>query len=160
MLEQIMNSSNFNYLGRGLAAANLRQEVISNNIANVNTPNFKKSDVVFEELLAKEIGMDDSGRLPLVRTHDRHLPVGMIGGAKASIQEDDTTTMRVDNNNVDIDIEMASLAEKLASRRPSPLNTCVYIERRVTYGDPHFNSITAFSSLFFVQPCKSDCRLS
>ena len=106
-----MNSSNFNYLGRGLAAANLRQEVISNNIANVNTPNFKKSDVVFEELLAKEIGMDDSGRLPLVRTHDRHLPVGMIGGAKASIQEDDTTTMRVDNNNVDIDIEMASLAK-------------------------------------------------
>ena len=111
MLEQIMNSSNFNYLGRGLAAANLRQEVISNNIANVNTPNFKKSDVVLEELLAKEIGMDDSGRLPLVRTHDRHLPVGMIGGAKASIQEDDTTTMRVDNNNVDIDIEMASLAK-------------------------------------------------
>ena len=111
MLEQIMNSSNFNYLGRGLAAANLRQEVISNNIANVNTPNFKKSDVVFEELLAKEIGMDDSGRLPLVRTHDRHLPVGMIGGAKASIQEDDTTTMRVDNNNVDIDLEMASLAK-------------------------------------------------
>ncbi|MBQ1621488.1 flagellar basal body rod protein FlgB [Selenomonas bovis] len=111
MLEQIMNSPNFNYLGRGLAAANLRQEVISNNIANVNTPNFKKSDVVFEELLAKEIGMDDSGRLPLVRTHDRHLPVGMIGGAKASIQEDDTTTMRVDNNNVDIDIEMASLAK-------------------------------------------------
>ena len=111
MLEQIMNSSNFNYLGRGLAAANLRQEVISNNIANVNTPHFTKSDVVFEELLAKEIGMDDSGRLPLVRTHDRHLPVGMIGGAKASIQEDDTTTMRVDNNNVDIDIEMASLAK-------------------------------------------------
>ena len=106
-----MNSSNFNYLGRGLAAANLRQEVISNNIANVNTPNFKKSDVVFEELLAKEIGMDDSGRLPLVRTHDRHLPVGMTGGAKAVIQEDDTTTMRVDNNNVDIDIEMASLAK-------------------------------------------------
>ena len=106
-----MNSPNFNYLGRGLAAANLRQEVISNNIANVNTPNFKKSDVVYEELLAKEIGMDDSGRLPLVRTHDRHLPVGMIGGAKASIQEDDTTTMRVDNNNVDIDIEMASLAK-------------------------------------------------
>lgn len=106
-----MNSPNFNYLGRGLAAANLRQEVISNNIANVNTPNFKKSDVVFEELLAKEIGMDDSGRLPLVRTHDRHLPVGMTGGAKAVIQEDDTTTMRVDNNNVDIDIEMASLAK-------------------------------------------------
>ena len=108
-----MNSPNFNYLGRGLAAASLRQEVISNNIANVNTPNFKKSDVVFEDLLAKEIGMgDDENKLPLVRTHDRHLPFAVLpGDAKAQIFEDDTTTMRVDNNNVDIDIEMASLAK-------------------------------------------------
>ena len=111
MLEQIMNSSNFNYLGRGLAAANLRQEVISNNIANVNTPNFKKSDVIFEDLLAKEIGAEDENQLQLVRTHDRHLPIGHIGGAEAQIQEDGTTTMRVDNNNVDIDVEMATLAK-------------------------------------------------
>ena len=111
MLEQIMNSSNFNYLGRGLAAANLRPEVISNNIANVNTPNFKKSDVIFEDLLAKEIGAEDENQLQLVRTHDRHLPIGHIGGAEAQIQEDGTTTMRVDNNNVDIDVEMATLAK-------------------------------------------------
>ena len=111
MLEQIMNSSNFNYLGRGLAAANLRQEVISNNIANVNTPNFKKSDVIFEDLLAKEIGAEDENQLQLVRTHDRQLPIGHIGGAEAQIQEDGTTTMRVDNNNVDIDVEMATLAK-------------------------------------------------
>ena len=52
MLEQIMNSPNFDYLGRGLQAANLRHEVISNNIANVNTPNFKRSAVNFEDLLA------------------------------------------------------------------------------------------------------------
>ena len=106
-----MNSPNFNFLGRGLAAANLRQEVISNNIANVNTPNFKKSDVIFEDLLAKEIGAEDENQLQLVRTHDRHLPIGHIGGAEAQIQEDGTTTMRVDNNNVDIDVEMATLAK-------------------------------------------------
>ena len=52
MLEQIMSSSALSAMSRGLQAANLRQEVISNNIANVNTPNFKKSDVVFEDLLA------------------------------------------------------------------------------------------------------------
>ena len=46
------------YMQRGLVAANLRQEVISNNIANVNTPKFKRSDVVFESLLAKELGLD------------------------------------------------------------------------------------------------------
>jgi len=114
VLEQIMNSSNFNFLGRGLAAASLRQEVISNNIANVNTPNFKRSEVVFEDILAKEIGLggdEEKQKLELVRTHDRHLPVTPFPNEDARIYEDDTTTMRVDNNNVDIDIEMANLAK-------------------------------------------------
>lgn len=111
MLEQIMNSANFDYLGRGLAAANMRQEVISNNMANVNTPNFKRSAVNFEDLLAKELQLDAGDRMDMVRTHDRHLPMKPFGKASAFIEEDDTTTMRVDNNNVDIDIEMASLAK-------------------------------------------------
>ncbi|MBE6073319.1 MAG: flagellar basal body rod protein FlgB [Selenomonas ruminantium] len=112
MLEQIMNSSNFDYLGRGLAAATMRHEVISNNIANVNTPNFKRSAVNFEDLLAKELHLDNDGRrLGMVRTHDRHLPMALPGKAHAVIEEDGTTTMRVDNNNVDIDIEMAGLAK-------------------------------------------------
>jgi flagellar basal-body rod protein FlgB len=112
MLEQIMNSSNFDYLGRGLAAATMRHEVISNNIANVNTPNFKRSAVNFEDLLAKELHLDNDGRrLGMVRTHDRHLPMALPAKAHAVIEEDGTTTMRVDNNNVDIDIEMAGLAK-------------------------------------------------
>ena len=107
-----MNSSNFDYLGRGLAAATMRHEVISNNIANVNTPNFKRSAVNFEDLLAKELHLDNDGRrLDMVRTHDRHLPMALPGKVHAVIEEDGTTTMRVDNNNVDIDIEMAGLAK-------------------------------------------------
>ena len=113
MLEQIINSSNFNYLSRGLEAANLRHEVISNNIANVNTPNFKRSAVNFENLLAKELHLDeDRGRMPLVRTNDRHMPLPLSSGqAHGVIEEDAATTMRVDNNNVDIDSEMAGLAK-------------------------------------------------
>ncbi len=112
MLEQIMNSSNFDYLSRGMSAANLRQEVISNNIANVNTPHFKRSAVNFEDLLAKELHLDDDGRrLEIVRTHDRHLPIPIHGKVNAVIEEDQTTTMRVDDNNVDIDIEMAALSK-------------------------------------------------
>jgi len=112
MLEQIMNSSNFDYLSRGMSAANLRQEVISNNIANVNTPHFKRSAVNFEDLLAQELHLDDDGRrLDIVRTHDRHLPIPIHGKVNAVIEEDQTTTMRVDDNNVDIDIEMAALSK-------------------------------------------------
>jgi len=112
VLERIVNESVIDHMQRGMAAASLRQEVISNNVANVNTPRFKKSDVVFEEMLAKEIyGEPDSNRLKMVRTHDRHLPMEVSFRAEAKVQVDDTTTMRVDKNNVDIDIEMANLAK-------------------------------------------------
>ena len=113
MLESIVNGPAIDYMQRGMAAANLRQEVISNNVANVNTPRFKKSDVVFEELLAKEIYGDpeDDRRLKMARTHDKHLPMEVSFRAAPSIEVDDTTTMRVDKNNVDIDIEMANLAK-------------------------------------------------
>ncbi len=107
-----MNAPTMNYMSRGLSASSLRQEVISNNIANVNTPNFKRSGVVFEDLLAKELRLDDDPRrLAIVRTHDRHLPIAQLSPVAPKVQRDDTTTMRVDNNNVDIDSEMAGLAK-------------------------------------------------
>ena len=106
-----MSSSALSAMSRGLQAANLRQEVISNNIANVNTPNFKKSDVVFEDLLAKELNSGQSGKLEMVRTNDRHLPAGADTPAAARVERQDTTTMRADNNNVDIDVEMANLSK-------------------------------------------------
>ncbi|MBR2216278.1 MAG: flagellar basal body rod protein FlgB [Selenomonadaceae bacterium] len=111
MLEQIVNAPLFDYMERGLAAANLRHEVISNNIANVNTPYFKKSNVVFEELLAKELAPVPTGQLQVVRTHDRHMPIPSHKRAEATIEEDTSSTMRTDHNNVDIDIEMASMAK-------------------------------------------------
>ncbi|MBQ7198644.1 MAG: flagellar basal body rod protein FlgB [Selenomonadaceae bacterium] len=111
MLEQILNSPNFNYLARGMTAATMRQEVISHNIANVNTPNYRKTAVEFEELLAKEIYGEDTGnKLQMVRTNDAHLPaVNKPVHAVPTMVEDNTTIMREDNNNVDIDIEMATL---------------------------------------------------
>ncbi|MBE6100628.1 MAG: flagellar basal body rod protein FlgB [Selenomonas ruminantium] len=112
MLEQIMNSPNMDYLSRGMQAATMRHEVISDNIANVNTPKFKRSYVTFEDLLAKELHLDDEqGKLDVVRTHDRHMPIPMRTKAHAVIEKDDTTTMRVDHNNVDIDTEMANMAK-------------------------------------------------
>ena len=113
MLEQIFGSSNFNYLPRAMTAASMRQEVISHNIANVNTPNYRKSTVEFEDMLAREIyGDEGDGTLPMVRTHDRHMPFKPLDfHAEPTMIEDHTTIMRVDDNNVDIDIEMATLAK-------------------------------------------------
>ena len=113
MLEQIMNSPNLNYLPRGMEAASIRQEIIAHNIANVNTPNYRKSTLEFEELLAREIYGDlPDGKLEMVRTHDRHLPPTPLPyHAEPTMVQDNTTIMRADDNNVDIDIEMATLAK-------------------------------------------------
>lgn len=113
MLEQILNSTNLNYLSRGMTAATMRQEVISHNIANVNTPNYRKTNLIFEDLLAREIyGEEPDGKLQLARTHDEHLPPNFPPfHAEPTMLEDHTTIMRVDDNNVDIDIEMATLAK-------------------------------------------------
>lgn len=113
MLEQIFGSANFNYMPRAMQAANIRQEVIANNIANVNTPNFRKSVVNFEDLLAREIyGEEPDGKLDMVRTHDKHLPFKPLEfRAEPTIFHDTTNIMRVDHNNVDIDVEMATLAK-------------------------------------------------
>lgn len=112
VLEGILESSNLNYLPRAMTAANLRQEIIANNIANVNTPNYRKSVVEFEELLARELYGEDDKKLKMVRTHDRHLPPEQLPyHAEPTISVDHSTIMRADDNNVDIDIEMASLAK-------------------------------------------------
>ncbi len=111
MLEQIVSNKALDVMQRGMGAANLRQEVISHNIANVNTPYFKKSNVVFEELLAKELDLDDTGKMKVVRTHDKHMPVAFRGRAMAKIELDQSSSMRYDKNNVDVDVEMASLAK-------------------------------------------------
>ena len=112
MLEQILESSNLNYLPRAMTAANIRQEVIANNVANVNTPNFRKSVVEFEDLLARELYGEDDNKLKMVRTNDKHLPPEELPyHAEPTITIDHSTIMRADDNNVDIDIEMASLAK-------------------------------------------------
>lgn len=50
-------------LNAGIKAENLRQKTIANNIANLETPDYRRIDVKFEELLAKSL--DSSGSVDL-----------------------------------------------------------------------------------------------
>ena len=111
MLEQLVNTSTLDIGSRALSAASLRHEVLSNTIANVNTPNFKRSHVRFEDLLKQELGLDRDPLMKVVRTHDRHLPIAFHGKVRPVIEQDAGTNMRLDGNNVDIDIEMAEVAK-------------------------------------------------
>jgi len=101
-------------LKNAMDGAGAAHGVIANNVANVNTPNFRRSDVSFKQALAAtEPSMGDPDELGLAITSDRHFAVD---GAQGAQQFEITTTvardqqMRVDGSNVDVDQEMAKLS--------------------------------------------------
>jgi flagellar basal-body rod protein FlgB len=85
-------------LQRAMSGAQLRQQVLANNLANANTPNFKRSDVDFHDALALAFAR------PGATTAD-------IGADQFGVTTDSSTTMQVDGNNVDVDTEMSDLAQ-------------------------------------------------
>lgn len=87
-------------LSKSLDAASLRQRTIANNIANVQTPGYKRKYVQFEEQLKAAI---NSGSKHKVReTLSRLTP---------SEQLDTASPCKPDGNNVNIDAEIADLAK-------------------------------------------------
>jgi flagellar basal-body rod protein FlgB len=75
-----------------------RQGVLANNLANVNTPNFKRSDVSFQGALAS--ALQSSNGDPSV-----------VDNTAFTTSTDSSTSMRADGNNVDVDVESANLAK-------------------------------------------------
>jgi flagellar basal-body rod protein FlgB len=110
MLEKIFSS--VNTLQNGLNASWLKNEVISNNIANVDTPGFKTSHVRFEDLMAEASGAG-SGGFSMVVTNAGHIggATGALSDIEPQIVKDESTTTRLDGNNVNIDNEMVELAK-------------------------------------------------
>lgn len=71
----------------GLDATELRSRTIANNIANINTPNYKRRYVTFEESLKNE-----------------------ISNAKIEVKVDENSIVREDGNNVDLESEKVNQA--------------------------------------------------
>lgn len=92
-----------------LGATSLRQEVISNNIANVNTKDYKAKQVIFETELEKALSSSAS---VMKATDSRHFGVGRdLSSITARVVEDkESQKMNVDGNSIDIDLEMANMA--------------------------------------------------
>ncbi|KKO51307.1 flagellar basal body rod protein FlgB [Paenibacillus sp. DMB20] len=107
----LLGSSSFERLESGLNAANLRNQVLANNIGNVDTPHYKRSEVAFESLLQKEMNGVKS-TLSGNRTDSRHFVIGPSGRIpEPSIRTDQTSAMNNNGNNVDVEREMTLLAE-------------------------------------------------
>ena len=101
--------SNTGALEKALDVAWKRNQVISHNISNVETPGYKKKGVTFEEEFAAALdGTNLRGR----QTRQKHIRIGNgpIDDIQPEIVEVKSTKFRVDENNVDMDAEMAALA--------------------------------------------------
>ena len=99
-------------LERALDMSQLRGKVIANNIANVDVPHFKRSEVDFESELSRAIEEKETGRanqFPAKMTNPLHIPFDEPRGVRSvqpRINLDYSTTYRNDGNNVDIEREI------------------------------------------------------
>ncbi|MNQ97724.1 Flagellar basal body rod protein FlgB [compost metagenome] len=101
----------WNLMERSLDTSTLRQKVVANNIANVDTPNFKRSDVAFEELLQGRMNASTPS-IDGFRTDPRHFVIGKsIQLPNTEIKTDNSTAINNNLNNVDIDYEMSLMAK-------------------------------------------------
>lgn len=110
MLEKIFNSPNLLLMEKAMDASLLRQNVIANNIANVDTPEFKRSEVLFEDKLRKALAGDSSSK-KLFKTNSRHMDAYehrlTAEALTPEVVKINDRSYRNDRNNVDIDVEMA-----------------------------------------------------
>jgi flagellar basal-body rod protein FlgB len=108
----VLGGAAFQRLESAINAASMRQRVLANNIANVDTPYFKRSDVAFEELLTQAIGGQGTPVLAGKMTNPRHIPINASYPTPSpQVVTDESTSINNDRNNVDIDKEMSLLAE-------------------------------------------------
>ena len=106
-MDVLWSSPVYMYLTKGMDAASLRQRIHSHNLANVNTPHFKRSYVEFESLLQKAGGQ---GKKVVATTNPRHIGSGAAAVPSSRVVRDEATSMRTDGNNVDVDKEMTQIA--------------------------------------------------
>lgn len=94
-----------NVLDRAADASWLRNEVIANNIANVDTPGYKRQDLNFEDELERALGHSKyrtmDAKVAMLKDKQLHPRV---------INDYSNFSYRLDKNNVDIETENVTLA--------------------------------------------------
>lgn len=121
-VQSIPSDNTYDLIKSGLKASNVRAKTIANNMANVNTKNYKKFSVVFEENLKDK--SDSSFKMKttkddhysaksteLKRTRDGHISSDDNSyGKNINVVQDNSTSMRTDGNNVDLEVEKVNQA--------------------------------------------------
>jgi len=91
-----------------------RQDIISGNIANADTPFYRPKDISFEDTLAQksaEIFRDKAQTLQMAQTNGAHLGPIDSGSSKPTTFFRDGHMARNDGNSVDLDVETTEMAK-------------------------------------------------
>jgi flagellar basal-body rod protein FlgB len=96
---------NLKGLERVLDLAWRRNQAITSNISNADTPQYRAVELNFGGELARAFGKHET---PLKLSDPKHLDIEGAGNAR--LVEDLTGATKADGNNVDIDIQMGQLA--------------------------------------------------
>lgn len=97
-----IDNMSYNLIKKGMDVTIASNKVINNNISNLNTRNYKRHYIEFDEALKNEISQD-----LMKKTSDKHLS---IKGNELEVKTDTTSSLREDGNNVNVESEMTSQA--------------------------------------------------
>lgn len=109
-------SRSFDFVSSALNARAVRQDMISSNIANVDTPFYRPRDIAFEAVLKKEADKTFGGakepKLQMAKTQNMHLePSDMNSPPKPTMFFRDGHMARNDGNSVDLDVETSEMGK-------------------------------------------------
>ena len=114
MFDSTSFGKNLDVLQRTMDVSLLRREVITNNIANAETPNFRRTDVNFEASLAKALATENTKTFEMTLTHEKHIPNNRVVDYKTIKPRrvlDYTTQTDNNGNNVDIEKEVMDVVK-------------------------------------------------
>lgn len=108
------NMRGLRLLEMGLHASVVRRDVIANNIANVDVPNFKRSEVAFEanlkRALESERAVAEEPALQIFMPgHVARRSAVDYRSVEPGVHTDYLSTMRADGNNVDMEDEITKM---------------------------------------------------
>jgi flagellar basal-body rod protein FlgB len=108
-----------NLLQKSLNTRSVQHQVLSSNVANADTPNYKAFEVAVDEELRK-LGTGGA-RIQLARTQSSHLPFGRAEADRVTLKNSPAPalSLRADGNTVDLDRSMGELAENTIKYKTS-----------------------------------------
>lgn len=108
MLDRL--NEDFRFFQQSLGLRAQRQEVLSSNIANADTPNYKARDLEFGAVLEAQQAKGQ-GSFTAARTSEHHIAAEGMEIADPSLRFRTPHHASLDQNTVDLQIEQASYAQ-------------------------------------------------